>query len=76
MPTPLVDCHQLTEDARIRLIASKISEGLTVAIIVETHEKADRYFQKIKAIVPSAEETQRETVGTSSVILGMRVRPS
>lgn len=47
-----VDCHALTEDQRIELIAKAAVAGQIVNFIVEDHEKADRYVSKLVVKYP------------------------
>jgi hypothetical protein len=47
MTPPIVDLARLSENDRIALLLRHVAQGQTVAFIVETDEKADRYVRKL-----------------------------
>lgn len=47
--TAYADLYNLPEDERIKSIAATAACGHIVGFVVEDHEKADRYVEKLKA---------------------------
>lgn len=46
-PKAFVDLYSLPEAQRIEVLRNSVKQGLTVAFMVETNKKADRYLKKL-----------------------------
>jgi len=75
-----VDAAELEEDKRIDLIGKTIMKGVpkdnkpfTAGVVVEDHEKADRYINKLKEKFPMIRFIKKfdgPVKNTDSIILG------